>query len=71
MVTSVTVTLDGSSLPAGCSAAGYQITQASIPAAGVSVPANGSVTLPAQGATTAAIQMIDTETDQDPCQERP
>lgn len=68
VITGVTVTLDASNLPAGCLAGGYQITQANIPAAGVSLPANGSVTLPAQGATTAAIRMIDTGTNQDACQ---
>ncbi len=67
-VTGVTVTLAASSLPAGCTADGYQITQASIPSAGIVVPADGSVTLPAQGATTAAIQMVDTHTNQDACQ---
>jgi hypothetical protein len=67
-VTSVTITLDPSSLPAGCPRNGYRIVQPSIPSAGVSVPANGSVTLPAQGATAGSIQMLDTQTDQDACQ---
>ena len=67
-VTSVTVTLAASSLPAGCSASDYQITQASIPSGGVDVPASGTVTLPAQGATTATVQMVDTDTNQDACQ---
>ncbi len=67
-VTSVTVTLVSSSLPAGCSASGYVVDQASIPTAGVAVPANGSVSLPAQGATAPSIQMIDTGTNQDACQ---
>ncbi len=67
VVTSVTTTLARSSLPGGCSSGGYVITQADIPSAGVKVPAHGSVTLPARGATTASIQMIDTNTDQDPC----
>jgi large repetitive protein len=67
-VTSVSVTLKSSSLPAGCSASGYVINQASIPAAGVAVPANGSVSLPAHGATAPSIQMIDTGTNQDACQ---
>jgi hypothetical protein len=67
-VTSVTVTLNTSSLPAGCSASGYEINQASIPAAGVIVAANGSISLPAQGASAPSVQMLDTGTNQDSCQ---
>ena len=67
-VTNVTVTLASSSLPVGCSASGYVVNQASIPTAGVAVPPNGSVSLPGQGATLPSIQMIDTGTNQDACQ---
>jgi hypothetical protein len=63
----VTISLNASSLPAGCAANSYKITQPSIPSGGVSVPANGSVTLPTQGATTGSIQMVDTHTNQDAC----
>ena len=62
------VTLASSSLPAGCSASGYVVNQASIPTAGVAVPPNGSVSLPAQGATLPSIEMIDTGSNQDACQ---
>lgn len=67
-VTSLTAAIDESSLPAGCSSSGYELEQTSIPSAGIAVPAGGSVTLPAQGATTASIQMLDLAIDQDACQ---
>jgi len=35
------------------------MAQASIPTAGVQVPRNGSVTLPAQGASAPTMQMVD------------
>jgi large repetitive protein len=66
-VTNLTIGLDPSSLPAGCPIGGYKITQPSIPSTGVTVPTKGSVTLPAQGATTGSIQMLDTHTNQDAC----
>lgn len=67
-VTGLTAVIDESSLPAGCSSSGYELEQASIPSAGIAVPAGGSVTLPAQGATTASIRMLDLPIDQDACQ---
>ncbi len=67
-VTGLTAVIDESSLPAGCSLSGYELEQASIPSAGIAVPAGGSVTLPAQGATTASIRMLDLPIDQDACQ---
>jgi hypothetical protein len=67
-VTGLKVALNTSSLPAGCPAGGYQITQATVPAGGVMIAANGSVTLPAGGANAPTIRMVDTGTDQDPCQ---
>ena len=48
----------------GCSASWFQFTQSSIPAAGVQVPANGSITLPAQGATAPSIRMLDSGSNQ-------
>jgi hypothetical protein len=66
-VTNLTIGLDPSSLPADCPISGYEIAQPSVPSKGVTVPAKGSVTLPAQGATTGSIQMLDTHTNQDAC----
>jgi hypothetical protein len=57
-VTAVAVAVHGSDLPAGCTGADFQLVQATIPAAGVQVPANGSVTLPAQGSTAPTVQMV-------------
>ena len=57
-VTAVAVAVHGSDLPVGCTSADFQLVQATIPAAGVQVPANGSVTLPAQGATAPTVQMV-------------
>jgi large repetitive protein len=52
----------------GCNASWFQITQASIPSAGIAVPANGAVTLPVQGATAPALRMLDSGSNQDACQ---
>jgi hypothetical protein len=69
-VTSVTAALDPSSLPAGCQAAWFQLTQSTVSATSpVSVPANGSVTLPAQGASAPSIALIESGTNQDACQQ--
>src|SRR5262249_8953124 len=57
-VTTVTVALHTADFPAGCASSGFQLTQATIPAAGVLVPPNGSVTLPAQGATAPIVRML-------------
>jgi hypothetical protein len=66
-VTSLTATIQSANLPAGCS--GFQVTQSNISATqAVQVPANGSVTLPTQGASTPTIRMLDTLANQDPCQ---
>jgi len=67
-VTGMTATLESSGLPNGCAPSNFTIAQASIPAAGVEVPANGSVTLPTEGATAPSIQMIETGTNQDACE---
>lgn len=67
-VTSLAASLDPSSLPAGCQASWFEITQADVSVSrAVSVPAHGSVMLPAQGASAPMIQMIDSGTDQDAC----
>jgi hypothetical protein len=65
-VTSVVTALHTSDFPAGCSAGAFVVAPASIPAAGVLVPANGAVTLPAQGATTPTVRMTDSG-NQDAC----
>jgi hypothetical protein len=65
-VTTVTVALHTADFPAGCDSSAFQVAQAAIPAAGVQVPANGSVTLPAQGATAPTVRMVDSG-DQDDC----
>jgi hypothetical protein len=67
-ITSLTVTVDGSRLPAGCAPGNFELTQSDISTARpVTVSGNGAVTLPAQGATAPAIAMIDTKSDQDGC----
>jgi hypothetical protein len=63
-VTSLTVSFVA---PSGCSSAWFQIAQSTISTTGVQVPANGSVTLPAPGATAPTIQMVDSHTLQDAC----
>jgi hypothetical protein len=53
----------------GCSAGWFQITQSNIAGTQtVAVPANSSVTLPAQGATAPSIQMTPSLNNQDACQ---
>ncbi len=65
-VTSVAAALHTADFPAGCTSSAFVVTQAVIPAAGVLVPANGAVTLPAQGATAPAVVMTDSG-NQDAC----
>jgi hypothetical protein len=68
-VTSLTVSLDASSVPAGCAPGGFRITQSSVTAGRpIEVPAGGSVTLPADDASVPAIEMVDTHTNQDACE---
>ena len=68
-VTSLTASLGATGLPAGCSSAWFQIAQSSVSTTtSVQVPANGSVTLPAQGASAPSIQLVDSHTAQDACQ---
>jgi len=50
-----------------CSASWFSVTQATVSGAGVQVPANGSVTLPAPGASAPGIMMIDSHTNQNAC----
>jgi hypothetical protein len=69
-VTSLTVTARPGSTQAGCDGpANLLITQSNTAGGSISivVPARGSVTLPAQGATTPTVTMLDLPTNQDAC----
>jgi hypothetical protein len=69
-VTSLTVTVRPGSTQAGCDGpTNLSITQSNTAGGSVSVvvPRRGSVTLPAQGATTPAVTMLDLPTDQEAC----
>ena len=69
-VTGLTVTvLAGSSQPGCDGPANLQVTQSNTAGGSVSivVPALGSVTLPAQGATAPVVTMLDLPTNQDAC----
>jgi hypothetical protein len=69
-VTSVTAALASSGLPSGCQGGWFQIVQSSVSTATpVQVPANGSVTLPAQAASAPTIAMIDSGTVQNACED--
>ena len=68
-VTGLNVALETSRLPAGCPADGFQIREPSLPAAGVIVPAGGSVTLTTPALGAASIQMLDTASNQDACRQ--
>jgi hypothetical protein len=68
-VTGLTVSIDNTSLPAGCDLSSFQLNQSNVSSTQpVTVPGNGAVTLPAQGVTAPSIAMLDTNTDQDGCQ---
>jgi hypothetical protein len=67
-VASLNVTAVVSGLPPGCDGSAFVVTQANFSAnPAVQVPANGSVTLPAQGVTAPKIQMNDNHQNQDAC----
>jgi hypothetical protein len=66
-VTGLTASLRRSSLPLGCPASGYRIIEPRLPVSGVYVPAHTTLTLPASGGATPAIQMVETGSNQDPC----
>jgi hypothetical protein len=68
-VTSMTVSVQRSSLPSGCVAASFKVTQSTMSSSRtVQVPANSSVTLSAQGVSAPSIALVDTHTNQDTCQ---
>jgi hypothetical protein len=69
-ITSLTVNVQPGSSQAGCDGpANLQITQSNVGGGSVSivVPARGSVTLPAQGATAPRVTMLDLAVSQDAC----
>ena len=67
-VTSVQVAVTGSTSPGCAPANNLALTQSSASsAAPVKVPAGGSVTLPAQGASAPTIRMVNLATNQDAC----
>jgi hypothetical protein len=67
-VTGLTASLGTTGLPAGCNSAWFQIAQSNVSTTtSVQVPANGSVTLPTQGAIAPSIQLVDSHTAQDAC----
>jgi hypothetical protein len=69
-VTSLQVTVFAGSSMTGCDGpTNLQVTQSNTAGGAVSVlvPANGSLTLPAQGATAPFVEMLDLPTDQDAC----
>ncbi|MCU1588667.1 MAG: putative internalin [Frankiales bacterium] len=71
-VTALTVTVSADSSPAGClSGANIELQQSDISATHrVTVPANGSVDLPAQGVSAPQIRLQDLPTKQDFCKSR-
>ena len=69
-VTALTVTVTPGSSQAGCDGpANLQVTQSNVAGGLLSivVPAHGSVTLPAQGATAPQVTMLDLATNQNAC----
>jgi hypothetical protein len=66
-VTSLTVALNASSLPAGCQASWFQITQSNVSSANmVTLPAGGSQTLPVGSVSAPTIRLLDAG-NQDAC----
>jgi hypothetical protein len=67
-VTSLTVTPVLSNLPAGCDAGAFQANQSNVSSTNtVTVPANGSTTLPAGTVSAPTIRLSKTPTNQDAC----
>ncbi|MDX6679227.1 MAG: large repetitive protein, partial [Solirubrobacteraceae bacterium] len=67
-VTSLTVSVSASGLPAGCNGAWFSLAQSSVsPTAPVQVPGNGSLTLPAQGVGAPTIRLLNVNANQDAC----
>jgi hypothetical protein len=71
-VTGLSVSIDSSSLPSGCPASNFAITQSNASSTNsVEIPAKGSVTIPAtglNGVTAPKLTMLDLATAQDDCQ---
>jgi large repetitive protein len=70
LVTSLTVTVQSGSSHAGCDGVGnLTLTQSNVSDANpLTVPANGSVTLPAGGVSAPSVTMLNLATNQDACQ---
>lgn len=66
-VTGLTATVQSTGA-SGCNPGWFEIAPARIPSGGITVPANGSVTLPTANASPPSIRMIESGTDQDVCQ---
>ncbi len=66
-VTELTTSLQSTGAP-GCSVNWFRVSQVSIPPGGIVVAPRGSVTLPAQGAAAPTIQLTESGTNQDACQ---
>jgi hypothetical protein len=64
VVTSLTASVQSTGA-AGCAAAWFSVGAATIPSAGISVPAGGSATVPT--ADDPTLQMLESHTDQDAC----
>jgi hypothetical protein len=68
-ISGLTVSIDGSQLPTGCDLSSFQLTQSNVSSIQpLDVPADGTVTLPAQGVTAPSISMLDTSANQDACE---
>jgi hypothetical protein len=68
-VTALSAAVVTGSLPAGCPSSWFQLTQSNLSSTQpVQIPSGGSVTLPAQGVSAPALQMIDSHTNQDACE---
>jgi len=69
LVTSITVTIQGGTSLPGCDGpANLQVTQSNVSAANpLTVPANGSVTLPSGGVSAPQVTMLNLPTNQDAC----
>jgi large repetitive protein len=63
-VTSLTATVQSTGAN-GCTTSWFQVAAANLPSAGISIPANGSITVPT--ASDPTLQMIESHTNQDAC----
>lgn len=67
-VTSLTVTIDETTLPSGCKSSWFVLVQSNVSSGNVlRIPGHSSLTLPAQGVLTPTIRLINAPEDQDAC----